>query len=231
MRTKSAREAFILRMCMKRGKMEAVREELESLRERHRDETEQLRREVAALKRELSALQTYVADLPPVSVTVRGYAALVRSGEAHTSRAFFTHPRGYKMCIRVWPGGVMDAKNTHVSVACHIVRGEHDPELKWPFCGNVHLRLTNQRNNGRDCDHFVRYTQRTPLHISGRVAARNRDGAAAASATDTLASTETSQGNYLVRFIAHSQLNNGANGIQYLLNDTLEFIVTKIEVR
>ena len=182
--------------------MEDLRKEMERLRERQRDETTQLRREIESLKRELAALQTYVAHLPPFSVTVRDYEALRSLGETHTSRPFATHPRGYWMCIRVWPSGVLDGRDTHVSVACYIVRGEHDAELKWPFCGNVHLRLANQRvvgkaeGGGRDCDHFIRYTQRTPRAIAGKVAARVRDGAASAANTDAAAvssSAETSQ--------------------------------------
>lgn len=214
-------------------RMEDLREELESLKRSHRDESEQLRREIESLKLELASLQAYITDLPPVSFSVDRYDALRRGGDSHTSRPFLTHPRGYKMCVKVWPGGVLDGKGSYVSVACHIVRGEHDAELKWPFCGNVHLRLTNQRSNDDGhCDHFIRYTHRTPRHISGRVAARRlgsccRDGAAS-STRETL---ETSQGNYLVRYIAHSHLCDKAAGTQYLLNDKLQFIVTKIEVR
>ena len=210
-----------------------LREELESLKQSHREETEQLRREIEGLKRELTSLQTYITDIPPVSFTVDRYDGLKRSGDSHTSGPFLTHPRGYKMCVKVWPGGVLDGKSTHVSVACHIVRGEHDAELKWPFCGNVHLRLANQRRNTASdghCDHFIRYTHRTPRHISGRVSGRrlsSRDGAASARSE----SMETAQGNNLTRFISHSQLNNKAAGTQYLLGDKLQFIVTKIEVR
>ena len=211
-----------------------LRDELESLRQSHRDETQQLRTEIESLKLELASLHTYITDLPPVSFTVDRYDALKRSRDSHTSRPFLTHPRGYKMCIKVWPGGVLDGKSTHVSVACHTVRGDHDAELKWPFCGNVHLRLANQRSDvDGHCDHFIRYTHRTPRHISGRVFARrrlsSRDGGAVSATTE--APLETGQGNHLTRFIAHSQLSNKAAGTQYLLSDKLQFIVTKIEVR
>lgn len=191
-----------------------LREELESLRERNREENAQLRQEIASLKQDLASVQAFITDVPPVSVTVDHYKSLKRNDDSYTSRAFYTHPRGYKMCIKIWPNGLLDGKNSHVSAACHIARGEHDAELKWPFCGNVHLRLANQRSDEHHCDHFIRYTHRTPHHLSGRVTRG-----------------ETSQGNNLVHFIAHAELSNSAKGKCYLLNNSLMFVVTKVEVK
>ena len=195
---------------------EKLRDELAAIRESNRKETAQLREEIERLKRDLKSVQAFITDLPPLSIAVDHYDSLKRSDNAYTSRTFYTHPRGYKMCVKIWPNGVLDGKNSHVSVSCHIVRGENDAALKWPFRGNVHLRLANQRGDDHHCDHFIRYTHRTPHHLSGRV---------------TGAGPDTSQGNSLVHFVAHADLNNGAAGKHYLLNDTLQFFVTKVEVK
>lgn len=203
---------------------ETLRAELASLRERNREENAQLRKEIQHIRQDLTSLQSFVADLPPLAISVDKYDFLKKNDDSYTSRAFYTHPRGYKMCIKIWPNGVLEGKDSHVSVACHVVRGEHDAELKWPFCGNVYLRLVNQRGDHRHCDHFIRYTHRTPRSLSGRVARRSSVGGPDAP-------LESSQGNYIVCFIAHSNLTNCTTGTYYLLNNTLQFVITKVELR
>ena len=199
-----------------------------SMEERNREEIAKLKQEMEVLKRGLESLQAFITDVPPITVAVRCYERLKCNNDAHTSPAFYTHPRGYKMCVKVWPNGVLDGKNGHVSVACHMMRSENDADLKWPFCGNVHLRLVNQGgSDGQHRDHFIRYTHRTPRHLSGRVSQLQQR----ATATTEAHAERTSYGNYLTRFIAHAELNNSAAGQSYLINDTLVFIVTKIEVR
>lgn len=202
----------------------ALRKELELIQERNREENAQLKKEIEALKRDLESLQAFIEDVPPFTINVRQYDLLKRNSDAHTSRSFYSHPRGYKMCIKIWPNGVHDGQNSHVSVACHVMCGEQDADLKWPFCGNVHLRLVNQKSSNHHLDHFIRYTHRTPRYLSGRQQER-RCG------STTHAGTETSQGNYITQFVAHSDLNNSAAAQCYLLNDTLQFIVTKVEIR
>ena len=191
-----------------------LREEMASLRELHREENAQLRQQIESLKSDVASMQAFITEVPPLSITVDQYESLKKNNEAYTSRTFYTHPRGYKMCFKIWPNGLLEGKNSHVSIACHIVKSENDAELKWPFCGNVHVRLANQRSDNHHCDHFIRYTHRTPPHLSGRVTRG-----------------ETSQGHSLVEFIAHSGLSNGAAGKHYLVNNTLEFTVTKVEVK
>lgn len=201
-----------------------LRKELTSLRERSVEENAELRRDIQNLKQDLTSLRAYMTDLPPLSISVDKYDILKRKDDSYTSRAFYTHPRGYKMCIKIWPNGVLEGKDSHVSVACHLVRGEHDADLKWPFCGNVYIRLVNQRGDHHHCDHFIRYTHRTPRSLSGRVSRR-----ACADGPDAL--VESSQGNYIVHFMAHSSLINSATGTYHLLNNTLQFVITKVELR
>jgi TNF receptor-associated factor 4 len=60
------------------------------------------------------------------------------------SPAFYTSPKGYKMCIRVYPNGSRDGKDTHVSVFASLMNGENDDYLPWPFTGTVTVELLNQ---------------------------------------------------------------------------------------
>ena len=52
-----------------------------------------------------------------------------------TSEPFYTcpPPGGYKLCLKVWPVGSGSAKSTHVSMSLHLMRGDMDNSLKWPF--------------------------------------------------------------------------------------------------
>ena len=49
--------------------------------------------------------------------------------------------------VQVWPNGVGTYKGTHVSVFLVIMRGEHDDQLKWPFTGEVAVRLPNVKSD------------------------------------------------------------------------------------
>ena len=89
---------------------EKLRDELALLRERNREENAQIRQEIERLKRELASVQAFITDLPPLSITVDHYDSLKKNSGVYTSRAFYTHPRGYKMCIKIWPNGVFDGK-------------------------------------------------------------------------------------------------------------------------
>ncbi|MCG8626699.1 MAG: hypothetical protein MJE68_32450, partial [Proteobacteria bacterium] len=60
------------------------------------------------------------------------------------SPAFYTSPGGYKMCINVLANGCKDGKGTHVSIYAHLMKGENDDHLPWPFTGKLTFELLNQ---------------------------------------------------------------------------------------
>ena len=49
------------------------------------------------------------------------------------SPAFYTSPKGYKMCISMYANGNGDGVNTHVSVYVYLMKGENDECLPWLF--------------------------------------------------------------------------------------------------
>lgn len=112
--------------------------------------------------------------------------------------SFYTHPNGYHMCLEVYPHGNDDGQGTHVSVYVHMVKGNKDNELKWPFCGTVIITVLNQLE---DKQH---HTMELNL-VSG----------------DNMTVGE-SWG--YSQFIAHKDLNR--YGAQYLRDDTLYFRVS-----
>ena len=50
------------------------------------------------------------------------------------------------MCIRVVANGLGKGAGTHVSVAVHLMRGEYDSRLVWPFRGDITIQLVNHNN-------------------------------------------------------------------------------------
>ena len=74
-------------------------------------------------------------------------------GEEWFSPHFYTHSNGYKMCLRVNPSGSGPGKGTHLSVYVFLMRGEFDDQLKWPFGGEITVKLVDQEEHK---DHVVK---------------------------------------------------------------------------
>ena len=183
------------------------------------DNVEDLRKSVGALERQVSSVQQDVSYMeksitpqPPFAFTVSRFSERKFSKEAFVSPAFYTHPRGYKLCIRV---DVYGGMNNELAVYCCLMKGEHDDLLVWPFLGDVHVKIQNQLG---DHDHYkkiIAYDRDTAENKSGRVT--------------------TGDKNYLhgfQRFITHQELGlDQARNCQYLKGDAVDFEVTKVDVK
>ena len=85
------------------------------------------------------------------------------------SPPFYTHPQGYKMCLKVFPNGNRSGENTHVSVYINILKGEFDDRLLWPFRGNLTVRLLRNNSETWYYEKVVSFTERVHPRVSGRV--------------------------------------------------------------
>ena len=70
------------------------------------------------------------------------------------SKPFYTHPRGYKMCLRVDANGYDKGSGTHLSLFTCFMKGDFDSKLPWPFYGQIVVELLNQNAD----DHHQKYT-------------------------------------------------------------------------
>ena len=85
--------------------------------------------------------------------TMTNFEEHKRNEKVWYSPHFYTHPNGYKMCLRVDANGSTGSgRGTHLSVFVCLKRGEYDDLLKWPFRGNISIKLVNQEE---DKDHTV----------------------------------------------------------------------------
>ncbi len=92
----------------------------------------------------------------PVKIVVTNVKYLRQQRDEWISEPFYSNS-GYKMVLRVCPYGVDDGSGTHLSVYIHIIQGEYDHQLEWPFHGEVTVTLVDQRLE-RHRTHTVEFT-------------------------------------------------------------------------
>ena len=142
----------------------------------------------------------------PVTYKFTSYNQHKTADDTIYSPAFYSSPRGYKMCINVDANGYEEAKNSHVSVFAFLMKGGNDDHLPWPFTGTVTIELLNQledNNHHSICTKFP-----TDNEASQRVVSEER--------------SRSGYGRPL--YISHSDLGyNAAKNCQYLKDDCLYF--------
>lgn len=102
---------------------------------------------IAQLNSKVSTLETLTA---PVIFRMSDYAKHKSSKDPWFSPGFYTHPGGYRACLRVYANGLGDAEGTHLSVFVNLMRGQNDQSLIWPLRADFTITLLNQL---RDSDH------------------------------------------------------------------------------
>ena len=135
--------------------------------------------------------------------------------EVFFSPAFYTHPYGYRMCVRVHPHGLRAGEGTHVSIFIHMMPGQFDDYLKWLFRGSVVIQLVNQAGDHDHIEMIVSYNDMTPDNYTSRVTGSDI--------------AKYGRGSY--QFISHADLGyNAARKAQYLKDNHLIVSVVKVIV-
>ena len=220
-------------------KVEEKAVELQEVQTQFQRDNNQMDEEMAGLRRRIEQVETSLAEgqgqsknanekalklekqlvtfIPPPDFNMTDFEQHQKDdGESDwRSPPFYSHIGGYKMCLRVRAKGQDQGMGTHVSTYVHLMRGEHDDHLKWPFRGDITVSVLNQREEE---DHVVMTTHmddRTSDACSGRVIGRERNVV----------------GKGIGTFIAHSALGyNSAKSTEYLRNDCLQFRVTNVKL-
>lgn len=174
------------------------------------------------VRRDMEYVEKCITPQPPFAFTVSRYSERKLNREAYVSPSFYTHPRGYKVCMRVdvhshdMPGDVYTPSSSgQISVYCCIMKGEHDDLLVWPFLGEIHVRIQNHLGDHNHFDKSIRYDENTGEKKSGRVV--------------------TGDKNYLHgfhQFISHQELSQNHDvNVQYLKGDAVDFEVIKVDAQ
>jgi len=90
---------------------------------------------------------TLSSDDQIVPVVVQMYEFAEKKKDWY-SKPFFSHQKGYKMCLRVLaPGWLTTSSTSHVSVWLYLMKGPYDDQLRWPMKGHCEVKLLNQVSN------------------------------------------------------------------------------------
>lgn len=73
------------------------------------------------------------------------------------SPPFYTSMWGYKFCLRINPNGVDSCLGTHVGLFVHVMKGDYDSILEWPFSGRIALSILDQ-NEDQNFRHHISST-------------------------------------------------------------------------
>ena len=129
------------------------------------------------------------------------------------SPPFQTQPDGYKLQLQVVADGSGHRKGTHVSVRVHLMKGENDAKLEWPFKGQIVVRLLNWREDKHHIEKVINFSDDDPLQSRSRV----------------IEGEEASIGLGYGRFVSHADLDHSPEeNTEYLCDDMLCFQVYKI---
>ena len=151
-----------------KGRLGALRGEIRKAQNDAKQEfTKQIKSEMAETKwviiKHIESKMAVVHDhvgVVPFSFTMLDFEQKKSSNSSWYSPPFYTHPRGYTMCLRVEANGWRDVRNSHVSVFLYMMRGEYDESLKWPFRGDITVQLLSQVGDGEHYDKVIDVTER-----------------------------------------------------------------------
>ena len=77
---------------------------------------------------------------PPVDVIMMSFNKYNKLDEDWYSQAFYTHANGYKMCLCIRYDDNKKSSNLHA----HLMVGDCDDDLQWPFHGTVMTEILHQ---------------------------------------------------------------------------------------
>ena len=100
----------------------------------------------------------------------------------------------------------------HVYV--HLMRGEYDSRLVWPFRGDFTIQLVNYNNDQDHYEQTVHFNDSASGRVSDRVISRER----------------SKYGWGYPQFISDTTVESSTETSQYIINDCLTFRITKIVV-
>ena len=113
----------------------------------------------------------YLTDCKDGGVVVRmdEFKSHRTNNEVWYSHPFYLHPKGYKMCLKVFANGTNACKGTHVSVYLTLMRGEYDEKLKWPLQGNFKVSVLNQLADASHYEKDIKYNLTVPGKATQKV--------------------------------------------------------------
>ena len=159
---------------------------------------------------QLDTMATMFKSVCPVTLKMSEFNNKKANSIQWYSDPFYTHNKGYKMCLHIDVTGYYIGRGSHLSVYLYLMKGPHDDELTWPLRGKLQIKLLNQISNNKHRSATVTYDDKTSDSYAGRVI--NGDRAAG--------------GWGYHQFISVADLSKITSTRQFLRNDCLFFQVS-----
>ena len=150
---------------------------------------------------------------PPCKLTMTGYEFHKKANDEWFSPPFYDKPGGYKFCLNVITNGIGDGAGTHVSLYVYLMQGQNDDRLVWPFRGSIEIQLVNHKKQNKS----------VVVEFDKKAASSGRADRVTAENTCTKDS-----GCGISQFVSHRKLKKVSDRSQYILDDSLTFIITDI---
>ena len=196
-----------------------------TLHEKNEQQEKQIKTLSAQVHQLTTALRHFSSNspifFPPPVFTMTDFEQHKKDNDQWFSPPFYSHIRGYKFCISVFANGSAIGKGTHIAVYLHMMSGEYDDSLKWPFHGEVTVQLLNQRRNANHYERALIVAANYSLDKFKQCVTR----------VQGVHQTGTGWGFHT--FITHETLGitySAGKDCQYLVNDCLKFQVNKVVV-
>ena len=149
----------------------------------------------------------------PLDIIMTDFERRKKDSEEWFSEPFYTHPGGYKMCLRVDASGVGYGTGTHVSVFVVLMQSKYDYQLKWPFRGDITIQLLNLKSDKKHWEKTIPFDDNVGQRADARVVGQEMGTSGWGESP----------------FIAHTKLNTEDK--EYLKENCLKFRVPKIVVK
>jgi len=112
------------------------------------------------LEEKVNSLENKLMQIPRVPHTwkITGYSQVMKqakSGEVTEIKSAPFYDHGYKFRLSLDANGHGTGKDTHLSIFFHLMKGEYDAILPWPFCKKMTFTLVDQQEDLNDRENFA----------------------------------------------------------------------------
>ena len=106
--------------------------------------------------------------LPVHDFVIKNFSKYKKYNEECISEPFYSHNNGYKLSLLVYPNGRSKCKNKYISVFVHLMKGENDNNLIFPFRGDILIQIINWRENKNHTERLIEFNEKTdPIGVYG----------------------------------------------------------------
>ena len=134
--------------------------------------------------------------------------SILRKNYEWFNHYFYSHENGYKLCLRVFPSGYQDARETSMSIFVQHMDGPNDDILQWPMKGTVMVELLNQAKDKHHLVTSISYNEDIDQMCAGQVTSHENNGMGEP------------------HFVRHDELYKTTPKKQFLRNDCLYFRIS-----